>query len=272
MFILVIGLVVGILWINIGLNRPVYNTFLTYMDQSITGLNEQAPVKYNGVSVGYVQGMALNPENPQQVIVTMEIKSGTPVTTSTVATLAPQGITGLVFVSLSAQTPNAPLVKVRDKPPYPIIPSTPSLLVQLSSLFKDTSLQMAGISNAVQNVLSTENAANMRTILINLNTLTTSLAANTENMNEMIHETQTVLKNAATASAAFPEITAGLNQSITNLNQATTLAKEGMLPAVRLVQQLETISSNIVSFSSDIKQNPAILLRGKAENNLGPGE
>jgi phospholipid/cholesterol/gamma-HCH transport system substrate-binding protein len=259
------ALITGILWLSVGLNQPTYNTFLVNMDQSITGLNQEAPVKFNGVSVGYVKDMALNPKNPQQVILTLQIEEGTPITTSTVATLAPQGITGLVFINLSATTPNAPLVKIRDNPPYPFIPSQPSLLLQLSSLVKDASSEFQGISTSVQNVLNAQNAENLQQILINLKEISGNLATNSNAITA-------ILNNTAEASAAFPQVMTNFDQSMINLNQTTTLAKEAIVPAVRVINNLDTITGNLDSFSADLKENPAILIRGKAEMPLGPGE
>lgn len=266
------GLIATILWLSVGLNRPTYNTFLIYMDQSVVGLNKEAPVKFNGVDVGYVKDMQLNPKNSQQVIVNLQIREGTPITTSTVATLSPQGITGIAYIGLSANTPNAPLVKTTKTPPFPVIPSEPSLLVQLSSLLKDTSANFQGMSDSVQNMLDAQNAANFKQILINLNKVTASIADNSQDLQQILTQTNLILQNTSTASAQFPEMMAKLNNSITNLNQTTNLIKQGMIPAVRTINHLDTITGDIQSFTNDIKQNPAILLRGKAQDTLGPGE
>ncbi len=264
--ILLASLVTGILWLSVGLDRPVYHIYQVYMNQNISGLNQEASVKFNGVDVGYVRSMTLNPKNPQEVIINLDIKQGTPITTSTSATLAPQGITGLSYISLSAKTPNAPLLQPRNKAPYPIIPSSPSLFVQLNSLFKDASTQFQAVSTSVQNVLDAQNAANMKQILINLNTISGNLAADSNTINKILQQT-------ATASANFPNITKNIDESMVNLNQTSNLAKQAMLPTMHLLEQLNSISSNIESFSNDLAQNPTILIRGKSTNTvLGPGE
>ncbi len=262
----------AIFWLTVGLDRPVYNTFLVYMDQSVSGLSVEAPVRYNGVTVGYVKTMDLNPKNAQEVIVSLEIKEGAPITTSTIATLTSQGITGIAYIDLSAKTANAPLLKTREDPPFPVIPTEPSLLVQLSSLVKDASVQFHGVSTSVQTVLDAENAANIRQILINLNAVTKNLAANEAQFNQMVQSSAQLMSNAAVASAQLPDLVKNLNQSAMSLNQAAGLARAGMIPAVSLLNHLDTISGNIEVFSEELKENPAILLRGKAEGPLGPGE
>ncbi len=266
------ALVTCILWLSVGLDRPTYHTFLIDMHQSVTGLNTEAPVKFNGVTVGYVKSMELNVNNPQEVIVDVDIRDGTPITTSTVATLAPQGVTGIVFVSLSANTPNAPLVKVKDEPPYPIIPSEPSILVQLSSLLKDASSQVQGMSSSVQSMLDAQNAANFKQLLINLNAITQNIANNTTVLNQVLTETEMTMRNTAVSSQQFPILMTSLTASVQNLNEATSLAKQGMIPAVQFMNRLDTIAGNVEAFSYDVKQNPAVLVRGKQPGRAGPGE
>ena len=266
------ALTAAIVWLSVGWDRPVYNTFLVYMDQSVSGLNVEAPVRYNGVTVGYVTALDLNPKNAQEVIVTLAIKVGSPITTSTVATLTSQGVTGIAYIDLSAKTPNAPLLKTRDSPPFPVIPSVPSLMVQLSSIVKDASMQFQGVSHSVQSVLDEQNAQNVKQILINLSEITQNLAANEAQFNQMIQSSTRLINNAAVASQQLPELVKNLNQSAISLNQAAGLARTGMIPAVSLLNHLDTISGNVEVFSEELKDNPAILVRGKAEGPLGPGE
>ncbi len=266
------AIIAAIVWLSVGWDRPVYNTFLVYMDQSVSGLSIEAPVRFNGVTVGYVQSMDLNPTNPQEVVVSLQIKEGAPITTSTVATLTAQGITGIAYIDLSAKTPNAPLVKTRERPPYPVIPSEPSLMVQLSSLVKDASVQFHGVSTSVQEVLDAQNVQNIKQILVSLNTITQNLAQNEVQFNQMIQSTNRLLANAAVASQQWPQLTNNLNETVMSLNQAAGLARAGMIPAVSLLNHLDTISGNVEVFSAELKNNPAILVRGKANGPLGPGE
>ncbi len=266
------ALIATVVWLSVGWDRPVYNTFLVYMDQSVSGLSMEAPVRFNGVTVGYVTEMDLNPKNAQEVIVTLAIKEGSPITTSTIATLTSQGITGIAYIDLSAKTPNAPLMKTREYPPYPVIPSVPSLMVQLSSIVKDASVQFHGVAESMQSVLDAQNAANIKQILINLNVIAQSLATNETQFNQMIQSSAKLINNAAVASQQLPELLKNLNQSAISLNQAAGLARAGMIPAVSLLNHLDTISGNVEVFSEELKNNPAILVRGKAEGPLGPGE
>ncbi len=61
-FVLGLGaaLIAGVLWLSSGgAYRKAYDTYQTYMDESVSGLSRDAPVRYRGVEVGRVRRMAL---------------------------------------------------------------------------------------------------------------------------------------------------------------------------------------------------------------------
>ena len=72
-----------------------------YFNESVLGLNIDAPVKYRGISVGKVTHLKINPNNSEQVEVLVTILKTTPIKTDTVARLTAQGITGLSYINLS---------------------------------------------------------------------------------------------------------------------------------------------------------------------------
>src|SRR5690606_19698287 len=106
----------------------------------------------NGVKVGYVDSIRLNPQDPQQVVLKLKIRRGTPITTSTIATLVSEGITGIDYVGLKALTSQAPPLKAKPGEKYPVIPSEPSLLVKLSTALEDVTKTIKGLTDSVGKV------------------------------------------------------------------------------------------------------------------------
>ena len=97
-FVLVLGaaLVAGVLWLATGgMMQKKYAPYLAVENESVAGLNLNAPVKYNGVDVGKVEVIRLDPHNPERVILLFAIERGTPIKTDTVAILKTQGLTGI---------------------------------------------------------------------------------------------------------------------------------------------------------------------------------
>jgi phospholipid/cholesterol/gamma-HCH transport system substrate-binding protein len=106
-FVLVLGavLVAGALWLaSGGASRKAHDLYLAIVDESVAGLNLNAPVKYNGVDVGKVRQIQLDPGNPEQVNLLFAIERGTPIREDTVAVLKTQGLTGIAYVELSGGT------------------------------------------------------------------------------------------------------------------------------------------------------------------------
>lgn len=67
LFVLVLGtaLVAAVLWLaSGGMMQKKYDLYQAVEDESVAGLNLNAPVKYNGVDVGKVKTISLEPGNP----------------------------------------------------------------------------------------------------------------------------------------------------------------------------------------------------------------
>ena len=106
-FVLVLAtaLVGVVLWLaSGGAYQTQYERYDASVEESVSGLNPKAPVKYNGVDVGKVERIWLDPENPQRVKLRFQIERGTPIKVDTVATLKTQGLTGIAYVELSGGT------------------------------------------------------------------------------------------------------------------------------------------------------------------------
>ncbi|KAB0539245.1 MULTISPECIES: MlaD family protein [Pseudochrobactrum] len=106
---------------------------------SVTGLSKGSQVLFNGIKVGDVRQMFLDPLNPNMVIVQSEVNRTTPITRSTKAELSSQGLTGIAFVELkggSLMEPN--LMEEAEKGGYVArINADPSIFTDLMATAKD---------------------------------------------------------------------------------------------------------------------------------------
>jgi len=93
---------------------------------SVAGLSRGSGVTFNGLRVGEVSGLRLDPEDPNRVIAMIQIDSMTPVRADTRAQLEYQGLTGIANISLMGGSPDSGrLVSTPDAPP-PVIHAEPS--------------------------------------------------------------------------------------------------------------------------------------------------
>ena len=81
-FVLLLGtvLVAGALWLaSGGAFQKKYDVYQAVVNESVAGLNLNAPVKYNGVDVGKVKEIRLDSGSPERVILRFAIERGTPI-------------------------------------------------------------------------------------------------------------------------------------------------------------------------------------------------
>jgi phospholipid/cholesterol/gamma-HCH transport system substrate-binding protein len=87
-------------------------------DGSVSGLRTGASVLFNGIRVGEVTGLTLNPQRPRQVIAVVSIDKSVAVRADTEAGLEFQGLTGIASVSLKGGSESSPvLTGSKDNPP-----------------------------------------------------------------------------------------------------------------------------------------------------------
>jgi len=292
--ILTVAVIVIAFWLSSKRHDKVYHTYVTYVNEDVTGLSLQSPVRFNGVQVGVVEKILLDPNNPQLVKLVMSIEEGTPITTSTVVSLLPMGITGVIYVGLKAQTPHAPLLKVQSDEPYPVIPFQPSFLMQLNTVLPEIANDIKEIADSVNTVLSKENRHSINVSLTNIATITKNLADNSQKMDFITDSLKKTLQNAAEASSRFPETIKELNIAMNAVRKASvrvelltrkadtalgdshvmiTSINEQLLPSLQQVlMKFDATMLNMQDITEELKRNPSIFLRGKEPLPLGPGE
>src|SRR3990167_6657691 len=120
---LIVAAVLAIIWLSSGFSVKHYTRYKVYMQESVTGLNTDSPVEFNGVDVGSVKNIHLDKKNPQLVILLLDINASTPITQGTVATLQTRGVTGVTYMALKVKSENLTPIKVLKGETYPVIPT-----------------------------------------------------------------------------------------------------------------------------------------------------
>lgn len=285
---------VATIWIAGGHHSKQYNTYVTYVNEPVDGVTEKSTVKFNGVDVGYVDAVTLNPNNPQEVRLALKIVEGTPINQSTVATIRSQGITGYTYIGLHAMKKSAPPLLKPLNEPFPIIPYSASLFKQLDTIAQDVSKNINSVTTALSELLGSENQKSVRQILENIEQMTNTIEQNSDNLDKSLKSTDKLLKNTAEASEEFQDTVKELNLLLKDAQGAaknvSKLAADGRrtlkkgdraindftdqtLPkAYTTMTKLKHVMANIESLTDELQRNPSMLVRGKHQDPAGPGE
>jgi phospholipid/cholesterol/gamma-HCH transport system substrate-binding protein len=192
-----------VLWYTNTHERREYQRYEVYFSGSVSGLNEGSTVRYLGVNVGRVARIRLDPRAGDRVEALIDVDKATPVTPETLARLAMQGVTGLLFIDLSqshAPVPSATLVPSQE---YPVIRSVPSDFDLFVSGLPELVTDATRVTRRLNSVLSDENLAAVHAIAANVRALSEPLPGAARDAARLIAELRaTVAETQAVASSA----------------------------------------------------------------------
>ncbi len=296
-FVLLLGavLVGGVLWIaSGGMFQKQYDSYLAIEDESVAGLNVNAPVKYNGVDVGKVRKIELDPANSERVRLILAIEQGTPITRETVAVLKVQGLTGIAYVELSGGAWGAPPLPAGKAGEYPEIRTKPSLSARLENVLTSVLAKLDSTSASINSILSEENRAAFSSALADIAVVARTISARKVELDAGIANASTTLDNSARASAEFESVidqfgrsakamekmgdevartSAGAGQTMTEVGADMKRFTSETLPELeRLLGELNVLSISLRRLSDQTERNPSGLLFGRAPVPEGPGE
>jgi phospholipid/cholesterol/gamma-HCH transport system substrate-binding protein len=297
LFVLVLGaaLIVVALWLaSGGTLQKKFDLYLAVEDESVAGLNLNAPVKYSGVDVGKVQEIALDPGNPKRVNLLFAIERGTPIKTDTVAVLKTQGLTGIAYVELSGGDADAPLLRATAGSGYPVIRTKPSLSARLENVLTSVLAKLDSTSSNINAMLSNENRAAFTSALADIATVARTIAARKDTIDAGISNAGRTLDKSSRAAAQIGPVierigrsadaiekmgnevartSAGAGKTVNSVGADVKRFTAETLPELeRLLGELSVLTNSLRRLSEQTERDPRGLLFGRKPVADGPGE
>jgi phospholipid/cholesterol/gamma-HCH transport system substrate-binding protein len=189
-----------------------------FFQQSVNGLAKGSGVTFSGVPVGQIKEIKLWGPDPDFVRVRISIDSKTPIRLGTTATISGVGFTGVSQIQLDGGVKGAPRIscpKINPKSVCPsgapVIPTKPGAL---GELLNDAPLLLERLSTLTErltNILSDKNQSSIEKILVNVETLSGSLAAQAPDLQGAIQESRNTLAKAGAAADQLTAMSANAN-------------------------------------------------------------
>lgn len=308
-FVAILGAVVliGLLWLGKADYRGIYERYEAYFRESVAGLSVDSTVKYRGVEVGRVESISLNPDNPEEVKLVLDIIGGTPVKTDTIAVLMTQGLTGLATINLTGGSRDAPRLEALEGQEYPVIKTGPSLFFRLdeaisrllsekglSKLLVDLDLAAKGAAGA----LDEENRATLKRTIKDLSDVVHSVAAHRAQieagLNGAARSADNLVKVTGALNEQVPAMLARINKSAAALSSMTEdlaqtskavrsvvndsrpeleqFSRQTLPEAALLVTELRELAATMTRVARDLEREPDSLVFGRKPMPRGPGE
>src|SRR5665213_1095938 len=170
--ICMIGVVVTLLWLAGAQYSQEYEYFQTAFKGPVTGLGNGTTVRYNGIDVGHVTDLRFDPNDPQKVLATLQVKPDLHIRQDSEASIESQGLTGGSYVEISGGTKNSPELVATQRGQYPMIKAGSSTLQELEETAPQLVAKLNVVADRVNNLLNDKNRAHIAGILNNLDLTT----------------------------------------------------------------------------------------------------
>lgn len=269
--------VLAIIWIGVTGYFHKGQYFVTYLDESVQGLQKDSIVKYRGVEVGRVEQIRIAPDG-RLVAVVMKIDLKGDPTRFAVAELASTGITGIMYIDLSYRRPEDPDLspKITFPSEYPVIPSKPSEFSRILSgineiLNRLNQVDVEGISTEIKTaakaVAEVLRGPQMRQTLGHLEKTSANLEAITGqvtrklggvNPGEVLHRTDKTLAAAQNLLAALQEELKGMK-----LPETMSQGRNLLFEVQQISDRLKRTAESLERLAERLENRPPDLLFGR---------
>ena len=165
-----------------------WQNYMIVFDEAVTGLSVGSPVQFNGIAVGSIQRLSLDPQDPRRVIAVIRAEASAPVKTDTRARMAITSLTGPAIIQLTGGTPGAPLLTSVDQRETPVILTAPSALQNIT----DTANR---IVERLDQVLSDKNVASITATLAHLEAVSGSMADRDQGLQALLVSARDAARN-----------------------------------------------------------------------------
>ena len=154
-------------------------------DGAVSGLRTGAWVLFNGIKVGEVSDLRLDPTNPRQVIATVQVDKAVPIRADTKVGLDFQGLTGIASIAIRGGAPDAALLtKALDGDP-PLIRADPTATQDVTATIRDVAANAGALVKRVDDLLA-ENRDGLKTTIGNLESFSATLVKNSERIDRIM--------------------------------------------------------------------------------------
>ncbi len=241
-------------------------TYRIVFEGSVSGLRTGAAVLFNGIRVGEVTALKLDPAAPRDVIALVAVDKGVAVRTDTTVNLEYQGVTGTASIALRGGSQSAP----------PPSGDPPTLTVDAAGA-QDVTQAAREAMHRIDSLVS-DNEAVFRGALKNIELFSQTLATNSERINHILAGAEGLIGGANgepgdIAQAARAIKTAAENLDARTAEIATGLSRfsnNGLREWEKLAIDGRRTLADVEKTVKNIDNNPSRLLFGGAPPSPAP--
>jgi phospholipid/cholesterol/gamma-HCH transport system substrate-binding protein len=189
-------------WLNTAGGLGERDTYRIRYQNTVSGLLVGSPVLFNGVRVGEVTALVLNPEKPLEITATIGIEPGTPVSEDTRASIEFPGLMGSAAVSLAGGASTARLVPQAGaaRGEYPLLVADPDAGQGISQAARETLRRL--------DMVIADNAEPLRNTMVNISKFSEALGRNSDKVDGIVAGIERLTGGGVKSAGTLYDLTA----------------------------------------------------------------
>jgi phospholipid/cholesterol/gamma-HCH transport system substrate-binding protein len=271
----VVGLVVTILWLAGAQYSQEYSYYQTYFKGPVTGLGKGTVTRYNGIDVGRVTELKFNPNDPQSVIVTMQVQPNLNIREDSQASIESQGLTGGTYVEISGGTAKSPILTAKEGQDYPVIRAKQSTLQQLEQSAPEVVAKLNIAVTRVNDLLNDKNRKAISDVLANLDETSSAIAKRSADIDATIKNANVATANLRDASASLKPTLDHVDVTVNKFSKVADdadafLKGDSLSQLSSLIGEMRRLVTSLTRFSDQLNREPTKLLFGDRRKGYEP--
>ena len=226
-----------VFWIHHTSGKKQSVAYRVIFDSPVSGLRVGAPVLFNGIRVGDVTSLGLNPDSPSRVTAMLSVNKATPIRSDTRVGLEFAGLTGVASVTLKGVSATTPLIEREEGEP-------PTLKAEISAT-QDLMQAVRETLNSANAVIS-ENQAALHKAITDLTIFTAALARNADNIDDVVRNTKDATASIHDLADHLDKRTEVLTSSIRDLADHLDKRTEVVANGINKLSEAATKQINVV--------------------------
>lgn len=282
------------LWAAKFASESNWNEYDVVFSEAVTGLGIGGTVQFNGITVGEVRKLKIDPTDPNKVLVRVRIKADTPIKVDTEARLAFVGLTGITQIQLKSLNAGSAALVPTENNPAPRIIAKESAFSKLFSSTDDITTTATNVMLRLNQAFSDENIDSLGKTLANLEKISGSVAAERQDIGLIIRDTRAAIAKldstlSSTDSIArkldqgladqLPDLIAKLDRTLVqyealarNANRVIdangdaidNFSQQGLAQVGPAIAELRTLLAQLRRVAAQIEERPNALVTGKS--------
>lgn len=223
---------------------------------SVTGLGRGSSVLFNGLRVGEVRDIGLDPRDPRAIVAVIDVAASTPLRSDTRARIEAQGLAGVVALQLIGGQPDAPALAPRPGDRMPTIAAERSEVQDLIETVRNVARRTEDLFDRLGRLVEQNDQAIANTVR-NVERFSNALGDNADGVRNMLASiaqaaerigplaTQLEAFSRDIASMARQVDMARVNRSLDNFERFTGALADGSDNVRRTLDQVASLTDRL---------------------------